>query len=646
MNNKNIFSTLKTIIISSLILLVPLFFLPFTQDFFVLNKLYMLAFGILALLFVSTIELLVTKKFVWQQKSFDGLVIMFIISTALSTIINSPNKIQALLNPNFGLVTAIILGFFYYYVSRMNESSKKINMTMLSISSVILSLITIIYIVVPFKNLPLPVFFTFLKNPSFSPIGNTLDLIVLLGFFTIFGTFRLVVKKESVENNQATLIFNIASLTINTVAFLLTLYFLIQSSIINHQSSIILPPFNISWFAAVEILKTPLTALFGVGVNNFSSLFTLVKNAAYNQTSLWQINAFNVSASSVLHIISETGVLGGATIILIIINMIKKLLSIRKLNKNEQIPYVPFTITTFLFILAFITLPPSFMLFFVFFYILAEISNDSKLVNTEPKKSFEIGGILPLYLGSLILSLVFIVSGGYLLGKSYLAEYYFKQSLDGFTQNNVKTVYDNQRSAIIINPYIERFHTNFAQTNLLIANNIASKATPKDQSTNNQDTKQPNSQLSEQDRQTITQAIQTSIAEAKAAVSLNQQNASNWENLAVIYRNVINVAQGADSWTISAYQRAIVLDPQNPMYRLSLGGVYYSLKDYSNAQNLFNQSVGLKPDWANGSYNLAWASFQKGDYQLAVNAMQNAINLLDPKTSKEDITRAQKELEE
>ena len=97
----------------------------------------------------------------------------------------------------------------------------------------------------------------------------------------------------------------------------------------------------------------------------------------------------------------------------------------------------------------------------------------------------------------------------------------------------------------------------------MIANNLAQKDPKK---------------ITEQDRQTITQAIQASISEGKAVISLNPQRADGWQNLASIYLNIINAAQGADVWTISAYQRAILADPQNPTYRVGLGGVYYSKK--------------------------------------------------------------------
>ena len=91
---------------------------------------------------------------------------------------------------------------------------------------------------------------------------------------------------------------------------------------------------------------------------------------------------------------------------------------------------------------------------------------------------FDLSNFMPIYVGTVVIAFILIAISGYFLGRSYASEYYFKKSLDGVLANNAKQVYDNQRQAIILNPYIERFHNNFAQTNLLIANKTATKVFP------------------------------------------------------------------------------------------------------------------------------------------------------------------------
>ena len=277
--------------------------------------------------------------------------------------------------------------------------------------------------------------------------------------------------------------------------------------------------------------------------------------------------------------------------------------------------------------------PPSLPLFFLFFFILSQNYNNQSSIVHSPSSNLDLSGLLPIYLGTIIISFIIIGASSYFLTTTYYAEILYRKSLNALAGNNVQGLYNDMRQAIAFNPFIEKYRVNFSQVNLLIANNVAAKANDK-------------YQLTDQDRQTISQAIQTAISEAKAGVTLNSQKSNNWENLAYIYKNIINIAQDADSWTVAAYQRAIALDPQNPTYKLNFGGVYYSFNNFEMATNLFQQAIALKPDWANAHYNLAWSNFNKQNYQSAAAEMQNVLYLLNPQKDKIDYDKAQKDLEE
>ena len=603
-----------------LLFIFPLFFLPFTQEFFITNKLYLLAAGTFLLLLASSLRLLFSKKLSWSSRPFDSSVILFVLAAVLSVLISSPNKIQALLNPNFGLVMMVGLAVLYFYLSRI-----KIPSIIYHLSSIILSLTTIVFFFQPFKNVNLPNYFQFLINPGFTPVGSQLDLAIFLGFFVVWGITSPAwggTRKKWIP------VFTGMTLTINLLALFLTIYSLLKSNLI-------LPPFRLSWYAALEVLKNPQTAFFGAGIDNFSSVFTRVKDLAYNQSSLWQINTFNVSSSAILQILTETGILGLLTFGLLIFNVF------RVIPSKEGIQSKISSISLFVYLLICLFIfPPSLIIWFLFFVMLSVIASErsergnlNKIASATPRndKVLNLSELLPIYLGAAIVSFGLIIASGYFLSRSYTSEYYFKKSFDGISENNLKKVYDSQKQAIILNPYIERFRSSFAQTNLLVANNLAQKDSKK---------------INNNDRQTITQAIQTGISEGKAVVSLNPQKAENWKNLASIYSYIINAAQGADAWTISAYQRAIITDPQNPTYRIDLGGVYYSLKKYDDAIRFFEQAASLKPDWPNAQYNLAWSYYQKKEYQKAALTMQNVLNLIDKNNNKTDYEKAQKDLEE
>lgn len=379
-------------------------------------------------------------------------------------------------------------------------------------------------------------------------------------------------------------------------------------------------PFSYSWYAAVEILKTPLNAIFGIGVDNYASIFGLVKDIAYNSTPFWQIQSFNVSRSTILNVLTEAGVVGFGFLLVILI------ITFRAALKQPKVALVPILFMT----LVLIFFPPSLTVFFLFFLTMTIIDEQQKHKKNLLDLNLEDYPILYIVLP--ILSFLFVAVIGFFLAKTYIAEFQFKQAVDALARNDSKRLYENQRQAIITNPFIERFRVNFAQTNLLIANSYAQRISSQ---------KDP----SPQDRQTISQAVQAAIEEAKAAVSLNPQKSSNWENLAIIYRNLLNMAQGSDAWAISSYQRAIILDPQNPQYRLSLGGVYYSLGNYDEALRFFEQAASLKPDWSNAHYNFAWALYQKGLYQRAIEEMQTVLVSLQDDKKSDDYKKAQKDLE-
>lgn len=609
-------SRIQRLVLYILVALFPLFFLPFTQEYFLTGKMYFLFFGSLVLLVLSAFELLLSKKLVWEKRPYDNVAVLFFVAVVLSVVFSSPNKVQALVTPGYGVMSMFSYLILYFYLSR--DKSSRLKQMIIYIPAAVLSATALFFVMNPFKNAALPASLLFLKNPYFTPMGNQLDAVVYIAFAAVMVALKVFYKDE---HRRASSPLLLGGLVLYLAGIAVTVYSIVSSG------SFLLPPVNISWYAAVETLKQPVTALFGVGINNYSSMFTRVKDPAYNSTGLWQIGSFNSSISAILQILTETGVFGIAVFGLMGLQLFK-----RNFGNRKHLIVLGFAL-----LVALLT-PMSMTVLFLLFALLSGIGVEEKTDNEAPL-IIHLGKVLPLFIAVLILIFGSVGVAGYFGGRAYAAELYFKRAVDSIATSNAKNVYENMRTAIMINPYIERYRINFAQTNLLIANNIAQKATQ-------QAKKGQGTQLSDQDRQTISQAIQAAIDEAKAAVTLNPQNASNWENLGTIYRNILNVAQGADNWTISAYQRAIILDPQNPTYRVELGGVLFGLRNYDQAISLFQQAVGLKPDWANAYYNLAFAAYQKQDYQTAASAMQTTVSLLDPKKDAADYKQANAYLKE
>lgn len=626
----------------------PLFFLPITQEFYNTNKFFLLAFFVIFMLVLSLAHIFVTKKITIQKSLIALWLFIFLIAALVSIIVSSPNKIEALLTSPSGFLPLLALVLFYLIVSYRNMSSVALECA--SYAAFIVGLLSSIFFFNPFKTIALPQYFQFLKNPSFTPIGSQIDLALFMGFFVVYELARLLPDilesldetpaektpqepiahpvmsdSEKIQRLRNSKQLTAVILLICSVALVVSLSKIVPTRLENTtttpilQQQVLLPPASYSWFAAVETLKKPATALFGVGMDNFASVWTRIKNADYNNGPYWQVN-FIQPASFILQVWTEMGLFGLLTLLAVIGIAGYYIFLMYKRGANDH-QYLLIVSIYLCIVLA--LLPFSLPLLFLFMLVLAAIEKKS---HHAPKQIFDITKFIPAYIGIALIAIITLIGLGFFLTQIYASEYYFKRSLDAFP-TNANAIYTNEQRAIAINPSNESFRWAFSQVNLLIANNIVMKR---------------GKNLSEADRAAVAQALQQSISEVKNLVALNPEKASNWENLGIIYRNIINVAEGADVWTLSAYKRAIELDPFNPLLRLSLGGIYYSQNNFVESAKLFEQAVLLKPDWPNAYYNLAWSYFHDGSNEKAIAAMNEVIKRVYTNTP--DYQKAQKEL--
>jgi Tfp pilus assembly protein PilF len=213
-----------------------------------------------------------------------------------------------------------------------------------------------------------------------------------------------------------------------------------------------------------------------------------------------------------------------------------------------------------------------------------------------------------------------------------MPEFTFYKAVKAASENKGAETYDLQRKAINQNRFIQSYRISFSQTNLALASNMIRQA------------QEQNQQLTEEQIGQVQQLTSQAVNEAKAAVALEPQNVSGWENLAQIYRQLINTAENADQWSISAYQQAIGLNSINPRLRVDYGGLLFAFEQYEEAAKQFEIAVNLKNDYANAWYNWAHALRQQNKLQGAVERLQQALNLVDRNSDEYEKVKA--ELEE
>lgn len=595
--------------------LLPLFFLPLTSDVFSINKLALLLGGTLILTALCIINSLLKRQFKVVLSAFDIPVVLMAISYLATTFLRSPNRNEA-----FWGETGLVLGasLLYFLLTHRFNRNRQLMVWPVATSGFVLALAAVYqYMGVGqafFQN-------TLYEAKSFTPAGNLLTLAIFLAGSLLL-SLRLAFSKDSPL--LKTLLFAASGLQL--VGLIVAVYQLLPGQ----PAQLYLLPFTAGWQIAADILKG--SPFFGVGPNNFLAAFTANKPLFLNYSDAWQTR-FLRSSNWPLQILTTTGLLGlGSWVILVLTFM-------RNYKKTARSSYgKTFTWLTGGLLLISLTLPinftPVLILLYVGLAMMAAPQARVKEVSLPKSDDQQTNQVLRFtYFGLSLILVAGLLYPLYPLGKTWAAEYYFRKSLQAAAQNDGGATYNYQLKALTLNPRNLSVRLAFSQTNLALAQSLASQENPTDQT-----------------QQNIIQLVQQSIAEAKNAVAVNPQNITAWENLATIYRNLINFAQGADQWAISALTQAVSLDPTNPLLRVQLGGLYYALQDYDAAQRVFEQAISAKSDYANAYYNLGVTLEEQNKLQKAALAYQQTLNLLpenspDRNMVKERLTPIEEEVQ-
>jgi len=596
-------------VLTIVLVLVPIFFLSLTQNYYDTNKWMLLTTGALVILLLWALRTLVTKTAVITVSPLTIGLGALTFAEAASLAIASTNKVEAAVN-TFGVATVTSLMFLVLLGGHVITGNRKtiLRWSFFTVMSV-LGLIAICQVLgfgkIFESRLP------FLSDPLWTPTGSSVSLIVLLL------TVLPICIEEAITSLRAKRELPFVNAAIATLIATVT----IMSTTCQFLPKLpgVVLPLRYGWAVMGNTMKNPILALFGVGSENFLPAFSASRPAALNMTGFWTAR-FIVSSSTFLHLTTTLGLLGIFAIGLLLCGLWH-----RNLTIGEKV-------SALIGMLAVLFAPPSFVVL-VLLVTLVCIQTGKK----QQQRSWSFQGRFRF--ASMILSFVaflLAVTVGYFVGRSYAAELTFFRSLLATQRNNGTETYNLQIRTIGLNPYIPRYHMAYSQTNFALASAITASA--------NQDTESAISgKLSDSDRQLVMTLVQQSVREAKIATQLAPNNVLTWENLGRIYQSLVPLAQGADTWAVASFSQAIQLDPTNPLLRLDLGGIYVGQQNFDSAVQEFLAATQLKPDFANAYYNLASVYRLSGETDKAIVALEKARTLVPFASS--DYTKATNEIE-
>lgn len=622
--NENIsyLETFSNVIISITVFLLPLFFLINTTDFFIIPKQLLIISSTALLLTIWAIKIIIERKIVVTANPFNLPIALFGMAVLVSAIL-SRNRFDSLIQ---AVPVIFVLLLFFSIVNNVRE--RRAFLFVLSffvLGAAASSLISILYY---FKFYFLP--FAQIQSQTFNTFGSIVQsLIYLIPIFVLSILYigqRLKFPKLNLSSPNLKADFGFFVQFMAFLSVLAGVLLIFYQILFSPNKPIVLPyiyGFQTS-FASIsqDAQRFIVSLVFGSGYGTFLVDFTRFKLPSFNlEQNIWNLS-FAYSSSFLLELIATTGLLGALSFIFIIATMIK-----------SHVVRNPIFVALFTVFVLSLLLPFAYSSVALLFVLLAiyvaflNIEGDKKVYEVTLSLIATKGGMLsfertteplspsskiesPILPGvAFIIIILFVGFFAFWTFKFANSDIKFAQSLREASLNNGQKTYQLESQSIAEFPWRSDYHRVFSQVNLALANSLGQSI-------------QPNASPSAQTAQNIITLLQQSINSARNAITLSPLTSLNWQNLGQIYRSLINVGQNAESFAVASMNQAIALDPYNPQLYIQLGGIYYQLKQWDEAQNRFQIAINLKRDFANAYYNLGHVFESKGDLQNALSSYQ------------------------
>lgn len=574
--------------------------MPLVVDSYGFGKNWLMLLGVLLGLVIWGLSLIVSKdNKIIVTKAWWWFLILTIWATVFWFFQEPGVKIRTLMAfPGLGtLITMLGWSFLWLQVKDRNQRNGE---KLLTVSALIVAVSSLLTFLIPVSKMPI----SWPKdNPlisltqTWSLSGSILSEFWLLLVLGIIWTKKVLEKIKKREDYIGQMV---------VTAILVLVLFLDAYKTVRGGWNYL--DINSSWIIATESLKNK--PLQGVGIGNFLEAFNWWRPSSFNNSKNWS-NVFSWSANGIMQIWTEMGLIGLVLGLLIWNNSWKE----QESKENKVLILV---------LGALIMLTPANYLLWMLVMWLAVREVKSR----EVKIVLRVGesGINGAPVLMLVLLLLGVGAGSYWWTKILMGEIYLKKSLVSAANNDGTSTYSWLIKAIGIDGNNADYRQIYSQTNLALATTILS-----------------NKDITDDQKQKAATLIQQAIREGKAAVTLDSSNAVYWSNLAMLYRQLVGSIDGAADWSSQAYSQAVILDPINPNLRLNYGGLLFALGEYENADRLFEQTVSLKADLANGWYNWAYTAKKLNKLSDAVNRLTQAVSLVP--TTSGDYDTASKELD-
>ena len=650
---QNILNRIVKCNIYVLVFLLPLFFLPFSFEIFEYNKQYLLFFLISSALFAWVMKQVAYDKEIRFKKSpIDYFVLGFLFVSLLSAIF-SIDKASSLFGFygrfSDGLIGLLGMGAFYFLITNTVKNAKgdakgelkdADETTVNGLLKVFLWSVGAVISVAYFSIfglwakigsfMPLP---KVMLQITFNPISGSLEGASIFLAITAVLLASLLLNKTRIfywilllaSLGLLVIIDFIPAWIILLVTLVLLLGVSLSKRIFRENVNRLLIPIFLVIVASVFLLWQPFrtnlpkeqvlpqaiswqtaagsatdnvkNGFLGSGIGTFHYDFAKYKPQSFNQNLLWQIR-FDRAGSYFSELLGTVGFLG----LLIYLGIIGLFLLISWLLISKDFAGLPLVITFTALIISQLVYYQNTSLSFVFWLILGLSAVSWRAVSpasTQEKKiSFKNFPESSLIFLTLVIVFGVAILAFYFYGaRYYLADANYFKALSVSGEARVQ----NLQKAVNQNPNSSNYRQALARSYLAES-------------------------LNEKDSSMIQSLVSLSIDQGRVATVLAPNQVSAWETLGVIYREIGNVAQGATEWGIKSFEKAIGLEPTNPVLYTELGKLYLVAGDNGKARDNFNKALEEKSDYSPAVIQLALLLERDNAIDEAIANLENLIS--------------------
>jgi tetratricopeptide (TPR) repeat protein len=350
----------------------------------------------------------------------------------------------------------------------------------------------------------------------------------------------------------------------------------------------------------------------GSGPNTFFYDYSLYRDKEINNGDLWQFR-FDRGGSFMLELIATSGLLGFlsfSTLILIIFYLYYVFFVFlrreKKDLKNKKARLLLFLFINFINLVLILFLYSISVLFIFLFFLFIALSvilfREIKLpIFKISKIDLRKNSFYNIFLKLLIFIflVIFLVVFSYNI-KYWIADYYFKKGNEA-----------SLLRAVRFNDYRDKYKTALSKLYFNKINNELIKP------------------FEYQDDQYIKFNIIKTIEYAQKAVNDNPNSVINWENLAMVYRDLASVSQGGEKKEVEAFREALDLEPTNPILLTELGSSELRAGLYYEAEDSFREAIEIKSDYYEAKFGLARTKIKQGKITEALILLNELVLVVD-----------------